>query len=392
MLDSINKRLPYEVGTSFARAYYHPETGEAYMGSYGSGLVILQDATLQDFYYCGNSGISIINQQCNPANSENSRVSGIDFDSYGNMWVSLDLALPPLVVRNPQGEWFQVPNFRFPAEHHITDMMVDDFNNIWMVDNDRGLLVYTENGTPDVYDDGQLLSLKIGTNAGNLPSNEVFSLATDQDGFIWVGTAKGVTVFFDPFSISQGRVVDASPPVFDRTALLKNSSVTAIAVDGGNRKWLGTEDGIFLVSENGDELLAQYTEANSPLLSNRILDIEIDPKTGLVFIATDKGLMSLQGESIEGESTCNDVLVYPNPVFTDFQGLVTIKGTAAESKVKITTVTGMLVKEVDSLGGIATWDGRDAYGNPVRSGIYLALIADRNGEKACVGKFSVIAR
>ncbi|MEM7656470.1 MAG: two-component regulator propeller domain-containing protein [Bacteroidota bacterium] len=220
----------------------------------------------------------------------------------------------------------------------------------------------------------------------------MFSLAKDKDGFVWVGTAKGVTVFFDPFSISQGQIVDASPPVFDRTALLKNSTVTAIAVDGGNRKWLGTEDGIFLVSENGDELIEQFTEENSPLLSNRINDISIDETTGLIFIATDKGLMSFQGDAVEGEERCTDVLVYPNPVFTDFQGQITIRGTTAESKVKITTVSGALVKEVDSLGGVATWDGRDVYGQQVRSGVYLALIADRNGENACIGKFTVIAR
>ena len=392
ILDTVNDRLADDVGTSFARAYYDQETGNAYMGSWGSGLAVLNQAELQDAYNCTNSGISIINQFCNPNNTGNSRVSGTGLDSYGNLWVSLDFALPPLVVRTPEGDWHEVPNFRFPNGHHITEMMVDDYNNIWMVDNDKSLLVYTENGTPAVFDDGQMVKLRTGTNQGNLPSAEIFSLAKDKEGFIWVGTAKGVTVYFDPFSISQGRIVDASAPIFNGTFLLKNTAVTAIAVDGGNRKWLGTEDGLFLVSENGDELIHQFTTENSPLLSNRINDVQIDPESGLVFIATDRGLMSFQGDATEGETRCGDILVYPNPVFTDYDGLITIRGTAAESKVKITTVSGLLVREVDSQGGSATWDGRDVYGNQVRSGIYLALMADRNGENACIGKFTVIAR
>lgn len=391
-LDTVRDGLPDDVGTSFARAYYDHETGNAYMGSWGSGLVVLKDAALVDAYNCTNSGIPIINQVCNPFNTGNSRVSGTDLDSYGNLWVSLDFALPPLVVRTVEGDWHSVPNFRFPSDHHITEMLVDDYNNIWMVNNDKSLLVYTENGTPDVFDDGQMITLRTGTNQGNLPSIEVFSLAQDKEGFIWVGTAKGVTVYFDAFSISQGRTVDASPPVFERTALLKNTAVTAIAVDGGNRKWLGTEDGLFLVSENGDELIHQFTTENSPLLSNKINDVEIDPESGLVFIATDRGLMSFQGDATEGQSQCGDILVYPNPVFTDYNGLITIRGSAAESKIKITTLSGLLVRELDSQGGSTTWDGLDVYGNQVRSGVYLALIADRNGENACIGKFTVIAR
>ncbi|MEO0473920.1 MAG: Por secretion system protein, partial [Bacteroidota bacterium] len=117
-----------------------------------------------------------------------------------------------------------------------------------------------------------------------------------------------------------------------------------------------------------------------------------DQTTGEVFFGTTAGIISYQGDATIGASNCEDVLVFPNPVFTDFDGLINIRGTAAESTVKITTVSGLLVREVESQGGTATWDGRDVYGNKVRSGVYLALIANKNGENACIGKFSVIAR
>ncbi|MCB0841391.1 MAG: T9SS type A sorting domain-containing protein, partial [Bacteroidetes bacterium] len=135
-----------------------------------------------------------------------------------------------------------------------------------------------------------------------------------------------------------------------------------------------------------------FTTENSPLLSNSVNDVSIDDQTGEVFFATSRGLISYQGDATSGERNCNDVLVFPNPAFTDQENGITIRGTSAESTVKITTVSGLLVKELQSQGGTTIWDGRDVYGRKVRSGVYLALIADRDGEKACIGKFTVIAR
>ena len=51
--------------------------------------------------------------------------------------------------------------------------------------------------------------------------------------------------------------------------LLTGNTVNAIAVDGGNRKWIGTLGaGIYLVNADGSEILAHYTAADSPLLSD----------------------------------------------------------------------------------------------------------------------------
>lgn len=391
-LDRDNGGLDQSVSTGFARVTYEDNTSTAYVGSWGSGLVEVQQGIMQEFYNCQNADISTINGNCNLENRENSRVSGMDVDFYGNLWMTMDFAREPLMVRNTDGQWFKTPSFRFPQNHHVVDMIVDDYGTKWMVNAEQGLLAYLSNNTPLDFDDDRVISLKSGLNQGNLPTNQVYSIARDQDGFVWVGTGQGVTVFYDPFSISQGKIVDASPPVFERRPLLKDAIVNGIAVDGGNRKWFATNNGVFLMSEDGDEQVYHFTEANSPLLSNSVNDVEIDHSTGEVFFATSRGLVSFQGDATAGEENCNDILVFPNPVFTDYDGMITIRGTGAESKVKITSVSGLLVKEIDSQGGTAVWDGRDVYGKKVRSGIYLALIADRNGENGCIGKFTVIAR
>ncbi|GAB4402290.1 MAG: two-component regulator propeller domain-containing protein [Bacteroidia bacterium] len=391
-LNLASQQLPEAVSTGFARASYDPQTRTAYLGSWGQGLVTLQDGVLQDYYDCQNVDLPTITGACDPGNKGNTRVSGMDFDPYGNLWVSFDFALPPLAVRTPGGDWREVPLSKFPADHHIVRMITDDYGSVWMIHLGKGLLVYTANNTPENFTDGRMISLRSGPGQGDLPTNDVFALAKDQDGFIWVGTGQGVVVFYDAFSISQGSIVDAAPPVFEGSALLENTVVTAIAVDGGNRKWIGTEDGLFLVSENGDKLIHQFNTENSPLLANKINDIAIDQQTGEVFVATELGLISFQGDATEGERGCDNLRVYPNPVLPDYQGTVTIRGSASESTVRITTVSGLLVRELTAEGGTAVWDGRDLYGRRVRSGIYLALVANRNGEDACIAKFSVISR
>jgi hypothetical protein len=389
---SANEDLPVGVQISYARATYDPATQRAYLGSWVGGMTIIESGVVQEAFTCENSTIGTVSGACVPGGSNDTRVSGMQLDLNGNLWVSTYLGAPPLTVRDAAGTWHELPRNRFPTDVAATRLEVDSYGNAWIVNSNKNLLVYTSNGTPDVFDDGVVLTFNTGENQGSLPSAQVLSVAEDLDGFIWVGTSQGVSVIYDPFSVSQGNVVEASEPIVGEAPLLSNTEVNAIAIDGGNRKWFGTSDGVFLVSPEGDNVITQFTAENSPLLSNRVLDLAIDQSTGEVFIATVNGVVSFLGDATAGTAVCEDVTVYPNPVFTDYDGPIVIRGTVAESVVKITTISGLLVREVPALGGQATWDGRDIRGRQVRSGVYLALIADENGENDCIGKFVVISR
>lgn len=390
LLNKFQGTLPEDgLNERFARAYYDQNTQKAYLGSWGQGVMTLAKGVPQASYNCDNSGLSQVSATCDAGNDQNTRVSGLAVDQNGVLWVTMSFAQAPLVAMKPDGSWIQVPGNRFVNANFI-DMIVDEYGTKWILNRKNGIQIFNENGTLDDFTDDINFRLTSGLNQGFLPSDNVLSIAKDKDGFIWVGSDIGVTVFFDPFSISQGQAVDASCPVFNLRCLLKDEQINAIAIDGGNRKWMATNNGVFLVSEDGDELIANFTTANSPLLSNKVLDVTVDGTTGEVFFATDKGLISFQGDATEGASRCSDVLVYPNPVFRSFNGQITIQGSSANSTVRITSVTGMLVKEIEAQGGTATWDGYDLYGNKVSSGIYLALISRDDGERACVGKFSII--
>ena len=173
---------------------------------------------------------------------------------------------------------------------------------------------------------------------------------------------------------------------------MANDHIITICIDGANRKWIGTkENGVYLLSEDGQETIHHFTKENSPLLSNDITSIVIHPKTGEVFIGTSHGLNSYQNDAIEaGETFADDIYAYPNPVKSDYNGVITVTGLVRDSNVKITTVNGSLVYQGVSLGGQFIWDGKNREGKKVSSGIYMVLAADKEGKEGVVTKIIVI--
>jgi hypothetical protein len=173
--------------------------------------------------------------------------------------------------------------------------------------------------------------------------------------------------------------------------LLGNQTVTAIAVDGADRKWIGTQGGgLFLLSPDGTEEIAHFTSSDSPLLSDGILSLDIDPLTGEVFIGTDRGLLSYRSDATQGtlEATCLDV--YPNPVRPGYSGPITFEGMPRDSDVKITDAAGNIVFQMTSNGGRAIWNGQDFAGRAVSTGVYFALVNGPDVEESCVSKVLLV--
>src|SRR5690606_27621722 len=132
--------------------------------------------------------------------------------------------------------------------------------------------------------------------------------------------------------------------------LLRNENIRAIAIDGGNRKWFGTDNGVYVVSAAVDRIDHHFRTDNSPLPHNSINDIAIDPVSGEVFIATEEGLVSYRGEATEPETPAVQPLaVFPNPVPPGFTGQIGIKHLPENALVRITTLSGRLIYEGRSL-------------------------------------------
>ncbi len=226
--------------------------------------------------------------------------------------------------------------------------------------------------------------------------NDVYALAEDKNGEIWVGTSTGVAIYSNPQKIWTEEVLYATRPGLDSPddffhPLLEKESITAIAIDGANRKWFGTKaSGVFLISENGETELQHFNSENSPLPGNEITDIAINNQTGEVFIGTAAGLISYMGEATAGNEEYNDVYVYPNPVRETYEGPIVIKGLVDDTDLRITDISGNLVHKTTSLGGQAIWDGKNLNGNRCKTGVYLVFMATPAGEKTKITKLLFI--
>ncbi|MBD2769545.1 T9SS type A sorting domain-containing protein [Hymenobacter sp. BT664] len=237
---------------------------------------------------------------------------------------------------------------------------------------------------------------RLFSTASGLPDNQIYELAKDRRGYIWAATIKGVAVFNDPSGPFQSTAGFTLPNVTrgEGTGFpaLFSEAVRTLAVDGGDRKWFGTDNGLWLFSPDADEALLHFTTANSPLPSNRIVDVKVNDKTGEVWVATDAGVVAYRGAASVTEGAPQCAAVFPNPVRPDFTGQVGITGVANNALVKITDVAGHLVYATKANGGTITWNLTNPEGQRVRSGIYLVLSSDADGKNSCVSKVAVLSK
>jgi hypothetical protein len=266
------------------------------------------------------------------------------------------------------------------------EILIDKNNYKWIriePNKGGGLIVYNDKTNASKYITDQ-------AGHGGLPNIGVKAIAEDKTGQIWLGTKEGVAIFYTPDNIFSGTASDASVPIFDGFPLLYNEDITCIAVDGGNRKWIGTNNGLWLFNDDASEVIANYTVENSPLLSNAIIDVEINEKTGEVFISTDKGLISYRGTATTGQTAHSNVKVFPNPVKPDFNGLVGISGLTNDAVVKITDIYGNLIYETKAEGGTAVWNAKNYHGEKAKTGVYLIFSSSEVGIETYIANIAVV--
>ena len=239
----------------------------------------------------------------------------------------------------------------------------------------------------------QFAFLQSGTGAGGLPSDNVYAVAVDHTGNVWVGTDAGIGVFYCPGNVFNGGC-DATQIKVTLNGyvgyLFGMQTVRALAVDAANRIWVGTTEGVWLISNDGQTTYLNFTTDNSPLPNNQITDISIDDATGEVFIGTLGGLVSYQGDAIGPSCTdCNSALVYPNPVKPDYNGPIAIKGLTDNAYVKITDVSGNLIFQGRANGTQMIWNGNGYNGNRAKSGVYLVFSSTDAGKERRVAKILI---
>ena len=224
-------------------------------------------------------------------------------------------------------------------------------------------------------------------------------LTEDLNGNVWMGSTEGICVFNPALAFKEGSTFYVTRPKIPRNdgtgyadRLMDGIQVNCVAVDGANRKWIGTNtSGLFLVSPNGDQIIRKFNTTNSPLASNTINQVCCNPNSNSVYVTTPAGLYEYFSDSSPAESTYDNIYAYPNPVRPDYLGDVTIVGLMENSLVKIADASGNVIRQLKSTGGMTTWDCCDQYGNAVKSGVYFVLCSRANGSgEAVVSKIAVI--
>jgi ligand-binding sensor domain-containing protein len=360
--------VPSDSHVDYWRVTTDPFADKFYVGSFWGGLV---EATQVGVPAKAYTQYNSILQNAGASGANRTAIGGLSFDENGNLWISNYGAQAPIAVLKLDGT---LRNFAGAPANNLLQVAVDRNGYKWfVVAFNGGVLVYDSgNDLDDPSDDRYRL---LTTANSVLPTNTVNCISVDQDGDVWIGTQQGTVSFqcgsnvFDAGCKGTRRIVTVDG---FNGYLLENEEIRTIAVDGANRKWFGTTNGIFVQSSSGDEQEARFTSTNSPLLDNTVLDIEIDPVTGEVWIGTAKGLVSYRAEATEG-GVINSTkpFAYPNPVRPDYDGPIAIYGLASDANVKITDVAGNLVYEGKAYGGQAVWNGRDYLGRRAASGVYL---------------------
>jgi len=364
--------------------------GTAWAGSFGGGLLHIKPGPTFEIFKQNYLGVTV-------GDPGSYRVAGLAFDAEHHLWVSNFGAAQPLRVRKADGTWkvFTVP---FPLFQNALSQILPGDNTIkWIVAPlGNGLICFDHGASIDNSSDDQWKRYGIGAANGNLPSGEVLCVAKDKNGYIWVGTADGVGVIQCPQDVFSSQGCAAVWPVVPNGNfagyLFKGQEVRSIAVDGADRKWVATKNGVFLVSAGGDKVIYRFTEDNSPLLSSDVKKITIDGKTGEIYFATAKGICSFRSTATEGGEKNESVLVFPNPVPPGFTGTIAIRGLVNNAIVKITELDGKLVHQTRALGGQAVWDGRNYKGQRISSGVYLVLVSDDGKKEQMATKIFFISK
>ncbi len=295
-----------------------------------------------------------------------------------------------LCAKDPSDNWYSFSLSSAVSSRGTGRMLSTSNNHIWVTfPNNGGIGVYNYNNTIADQTDDQVVGLS--TTVGDLPSNSVLSMAEDLSGQVWVGTVEGVAVFRSPSSIFEDSFNGAEKVLIQQDGyteyLLESQSVSAIAVDGANRKWMGTTSaGVFLIAADGKEELLHFTKENSPLMSNSIQSIGINGETGEVFFGTEQGICSYRSTATDGKLDYTSIYAYPNPVEPGYGGDIAIAGLVADSEIRITDIAGNVVYNGIAYGGQAIWNGKTPEGDRVKTGVYLVFCAAQNGSDSAVTK------
>lgn len=339
-------------------------------------------------------------------------VNGVGFDNEGNLWVSAfsgqtlhryfileSKYLKGSLANLPASAWKNVTSLLLDSYGYDQSMLFCKKSNIaFFTAYGKGVYVLNTGGTPADFSDDSGLNVEeiLDINGNPVTNNAMVCMVEDHDGHVWFGTCSGVLTALNPAEALSPTFRFSRPlvPRNDGTNfgdyLLETDYITCMAVDHSNRKWIGTEaSGLYLVNADGTQILEHFTTDNSPLPTDKVCSVSVDPNSSKVYVGTEAGIMIYNSDSSPAADDYSEVYAYPNPVRPDYTGWITITGLMDNSLVKIVDAAGNLVYQGRSEGGSLVWDGCNTTGRRVRSGVYF-IMASQNATGSASGSVAKI--
>lgn len=360
--------------------------------SWGQGLVDIRNGRVAAIYNEGNSNGTL--QPYRSGTYRSLRTGGIAFDAEGNLWATNSLSRYGIVRLGNDGSWKAFDTYSMVGANELDHVLCDSVRGyIWF---------YGKSNILFVHDGASRMAYVDPNNGSKKTTTAVSCVVQDHKGDLWMGTNGGIKVIYDAYrAFSNGGNGEKSPVTCSNIIidngefveyLMAYESITCMAVDGANRKWVGTANGgLYLISSSGQEELLHFTTQNSPLISNKIVSLAIHPTSGEVFIGTDQGLISYRSTATYATALPDDdIHAYPNPVEPGYDGPIAIKGFTRDALVHITDAAGHVVYSTRALGGQAIWYGRTNNGVQVASGVYYVFASDEEKGNRSVTKILVV--
>ena len=367
-----------------------------------AGLYEFLNGKLKKYFNKDNSLLRPTVYQGRELGNDYVPVQGLVFDRKNNLWIlNSGTKTTSLLKLSPDGTMTDHSKPELMNKGLSLQVMrrpiLDSRGLIWFVNSHYeapGLFCY--NSETD--------KLSVFHNFKNQDGSSIMVIqmrCVQEDAYqnLWIGTNVG------PLRLTTEQMQNPSEAIFEQIKVPRNDGtnladyllagvdISCMAIDGGGRKWFGTNgNGAYLISADNMKQVKHFLSSNSKLLSNNIESIAIDDKTGEVFFGTDKGLCSYMSDATKPSDNPDngDAYAYPNPVRPDYKGLITVVGLAYNSDVKVVTTNGILVAKGTSNGGTFTWDGNDLNGKRVASGIYIVQTADQEGNNGTVCKIAIV--
>ena len=404
VIENATPRTGHSFRDATSIAFDPNDRSHFFLGTAGTGLYEFRNNEMVTNYTTDNSPLlSALSPDKYPnAYMDYVRIDGLCFDATGHrLWMSCsNKTYPILRLDISDGTWKTYDNAQLFYNNSnlpiLRNTFIDKQGCLWL-SNDHNVHPCLLRIDPETE---QMTRYDNFTNQDGTDYTIYYirSIAQDLDGNIWIGTDQGLFFYdeaqqADPSQgFTQWKVARNDGSDY-ADYLMTGINITAVAIDGANRKWIGTiGSGVYLISADNNTQIHHFTSEDSPLISDNIESIAINGETGEVYFGTDQGLCSFMADATTAvnDMTKDDVYAFPNPVPSGYNGVITVRGLSRDADVKILTIFGRLVAEGRSNGGTFTWDGRDLSGRRVATGVYMIATAKSDGSKGVVAKIAVV--